>query len=71
MVRQEEEAKQGAEEEEEGAAGTGEDLCHPNGYNQETSRAVSLTKTQVTYGLCGMDILNFSLPRSSIGGQFI
>ena len=41
MVRQEEEeAKQGAEEEE--AAGTGEDLCHPSGYNKETARAVSL-----------------------------
>ncbi len=37
-------AKQGAEEgAEEGAAErTGEDLCHPSGYNKETARAVSL-----------------------------
>ncbi len=38
-VRQEEEeAKQGAAER------TGEDLCHPSGYNNETARAVSLIK---------------------------
>ncbi len=40
MYRQEEEDEQAAAEEE--AAGTGEDLCHPSGYNKETARAVSL-----------------------------
>ncbi len=52
-VRQEEEekeAKQGAEEE--GAAErTGEDLCHPSGYNKETARAVSLIKISLVTNL--------------------
>ena len=32
------------EEQGEAGAGTGEDLCHPSGYNKETARAVSLMK---------------------------
>ena len=39
VVRQEE------EEEAKQAAGTGKDLCHPSGYNNETARAVSLMIT--------------------------
>ncbi len=41
---EEEEAKQAAER-------TGEDLCHPSGYNNETARAVSLIIINVVLGL--------------------